>query len=162
MSYSFDKEGRGALIKLSVERVKEIIMQNKKGIIPPRALEVDQSEPANIKYTDGVGEESLNRFDEKKQGKRHGRNRNRKNVQKDNSNAENKPREKNVNAHEAKTVTKVGGNRQENRPENRQGNRPNGRQGNGPKVLRKQGNNPNNKPGNNNPGNNENNKPAEQ
>lgn len=86
MSYAFDKEGRGALIKLSVERVKEIIHMNKKGYIPPKALETQEEKEQTIKYTDGVGEESLNRFDEKKQPKKnHSRNRNnRRNVQKNN------------------------------------------------------------------------------
>lgn len=175
MSYSFDKEGRGALIKLSVERVKEIIAMNKRGQIPAKAIDVEK-EPANIKYTDGVGEESLNRFDEKKnqgQSKRHhSRNRNnRRNTQKENNdtNGDTKPKEKTENPQ---------GNKSGNRPENRQGNksrnrqenrenqpdnRPNGKPGNrqdGPKVLRKQ-EKPENKP-NNKPENKDNNKPAEQ
>ncbi|MDR0544884.1 MAG: hypothetical protein LBG30_06045 [Odoribacteraceae bacterium] len=76
-SYSFDKEGRGSVVKLSVERVKEIIAMNKRGQVPPKAT-VQGSEATDhvIKYTDGVGEESLNRFDDKK-SKRH-RNRDRK------------------------------------------------------------------------------------
>lgn len=169
MSYSFDKEGRGALIKLPVARVKEIIALNKKGIIPAKALELDKNEEASIKYTDGVGEESLNRFDEKKDpnGRRRHRNRNRRNPQKENS-GENKPREKNVNTPEDKTENKSV-NKPENKPGNRQdprqGNRPNNRQGNGGRTLRKPGTNPNNRPenkNNNKPENKENNKPAEQ
>lgn len=169
MSYSFDKEGRGALIKLPVARVKEIIGLNKKGIIPAKALELDKNEEANIKYTDGVGEESLNRFDEKKEqgGRRRNRNRNRRNPQKENS-GENKPKEKNVNIPEGKTENKSL-NKPENKPGNRQdarqGNRPNNRQGNGGRTLRKPGMNQNNNPenkNNNNPENKENNKPAEQ
>ena len=50
MSYSSDKEG--------------------KGIIPPKAVEASDNVQEDIKYTDGVGEESLNRFDEKKQPKK--------------------------------------------------------------------------------------------
>lgn len=169
MSYSFDKEGRGALIKLPVARVKEIIALNKKGIIPAKALELDKNEEASIKYTDGVGEESLNRFDEKKDpnGRRRHRNRNRRNPQKENS-GENKSREKNVNTPEDKTENKSV-NKPENKPGNRQeprqGNRPNNRQGNGGRTLRKPGMNPNNRPenkNNNKPENKENNKPAEQ
>lgn len=169
MSYSFDKEGRGALIKLPVARVKEIIALNKKGIIPAKALELDKNEEASIKYTDGVGEESLNRFDEKKDpnGRRRHRNRNRRNPQKENS-GENKPREKNVNTPEDKTENKSV-NKPENKPGNRQdprqGNRPNNRQGNGGRTLRKPGTHPNNRPenkNNNKPENKENNKPAEQ
>ncbi len=171
MSYSFDKEGRSTLIKLSVARVKEIIAMNKRGQIPAKAVDVEKEEQVNIGYTDGVGEESLNRFDEKKQnqGKRnHSRNRNnRKSNQKENNNTnnENKPKENPGNGT---------GNKPENRNENRQGNRPkhrpenrnNNQQGNrsnekpanrpdGPKVLRKQDKN-------NKPENKENNKPAEQ
>ncbi|WP_303178852.1 regulatory iron-sulfur-containing complex subunit RicT [uncultured Butyricimonas sp.] len=170
MSYSFDKEGRGALIKLPVARVKEIIALNKKGIIPAKALEIDKNEAVNIKYTDGVGEESLNRFDEKKEqgGRRRNRNRNRRNPQKENNNEENKPREKDVNASgekaEKKTLTK-NENRPGNRQDNRQGNnRPNNRQGNN-RNPRRQGSNQNNRPenkNNNKPENKENNKPAEQ
>lgn len=37
MYYAFDKEGKGALIKLPVRRIKEIIAMNRKGIIPPKA-----------------------------------------------------------------------------------------------------------------------------
>ena len=175
MSYSFDKEGRGTLIKPSVARVKEIIAMNKRGQIPAKAVDVEKEEQVNIGYTDGVGEESLNRFDEKKQnqGKRnHSRNRNnRKNNQKENNNTnnENKPKENPGNNTGNKPE-----NRNENRNENRQGNRPkhrpenrnNNQQGNrsnekpanrpdGPKVLRKQDKN-------NKPENKENNKPAEQ
>ena len=171
MSNSFDKEGRGTLIKLSVARVKEIIAMNKRGQIPAKAIDSEKEEQVNIGYTDGVGEESLNRFDEKKQnqGKRnHSRNRNnRKSNQKENNNTnnENKPKENPGNGT---------GNKPENRNENRQGNRPkhrpenrnNNQQGNrsnekpanrpdGPKVLRKQDKN-------NKPDNKENNKPAEQ
>lgn len=171
MSYSFDKEGHGTLIKLSVARVKEIIAMNKRGQIPAKAIEAEKEEQVNIGYTDGVGEESLNRFDEKKQNqskRNHSRNRNnRKNNQKDNNNTnnENKPKENPGNNT---------GNKPENRNENRQGNRPkrrpenrnNNQQGNrsnekpanrpdGPKVLRKQDKN-------NKPENKENNKPAEQ
>ena len=171
MSYSFDKEGRSTLIKLSVARVKEIIAMNKRGQIPAKAIDSEKEEQVNIGYTDGVGEESLNRFDEKKQnqGKRnHSRNRNnRKSNQKENNNTnnENKPKENPGNST---------GNKPENRNENRQGNRPkhrpenrnNNQQGNrsnekpanrpdGPKVLRKQDKN-------NKPDNKENNKPAEQ
>ena len=171
MSYSFDKEGRSTLIKLSVARVKEIIAMNKRGQIPAKAIDSEKEEQVNIGYTDGVGEESLNRFDEKKQnqGKRnHSRNRNnRKSNQKENNNTnnENKPKENPGNGT---------GNKPENRNENRQGNRPkhrpenrnNNQQGNrsnekpanrpdGPKVLRKQDKN-------NKPDNKENNNPAEQ
>lgn len=76
MYYAFDKDGRGALIKIPIRRVKEIITLNRKGMIPPKAIEYQENEIEDIKYTDGVGEESLNRFDEKKQKKRRNKNKN--------------------------------------------------------------------------------------
>ncbi len=76
MYYSFDKEGKGTLIKLPVKRIKEIITMNRKGVIPPKANDAEEEKPQDIKYTDGVGEESLNRFDEKKQKKRRSKNKN--------------------------------------------------------------------------------------
>ena len=79
MYYSFDKDGKGELIRIPVKRIKEIIAQNRKGIIPPKAVEFVEKEEKDIKYTDGVGEESLNRFDEKQQKKKKSRNRNNRN-----------------------------------------------------------------------------------
>ena len=79
MYYSFDKEGKGPIIKLPIRRIKEIIAMNRKGVIPPQASDSVEEEPEDIKYTDGVGEESLNRFDEKKQKRRIPKNRNNNN-----------------------------------------------------------------------------------
>ncbi|MCR9011416.1 PSP1 domain-containing protein [Gabonibacter chumensis] len=119
MSYTYDKEGKGALIKLPVERVKEIIAMNKRGYIPPKALDTNDKRPEDIKYTDGVGEESLNRFDEKKQPKKnYSKNRNnRKNVQKNNNRTETNRSNGN------KPVNKVE-NRQ-HKPVNKQNTKPN-------------------------------------
>lgn len=89
MYYSFDKEGKGVFVKLPVKRIKEIITMNRKGIIPPKANEIKEDEPVDIKYTDGVGEESLNRFDEKRQKKRHQRNRGNRNPENNSGKAEN-------------------------------------------------------------------------
>ncbi len=56
---------------------------NRKGVIPPKAAEDNQQHAEQpIGYTDGVGEESLRRFDEKKQkrqrsSRNRGHNRNR-------------------------------------------------------------------------------------
>lgn len=69
MSYTFDKEGRGAMVKLPVERVKEIIAMNKRGEIPAKAVENLGGEKV-LTYSDGVGEESLSRFDEKKSARK--------------------------------------------------------------------------------------------
>jgi hypothetical protein len=70
MTFSSDKEGKGGLINIPVKRVKEIIALNRKGIIPAKTTEETETGQEDIKYTDGVGEESLNRFDEKKQPKK--------------------------------------------------------------------------------------------
>ncbi|MDR1273874.1 MAG: hypothetical protein LBK12_04920 [Odoribacteraceae bacterium] len=78
ISYSFDKEGRGIIVKLPVERAKEIIAMNKRGQIPPKASVGEREAPESIKYTDGVGEDSLNRFDDKRPKKHNNRNRDRK------------------------------------------------------------------------------------
>lgn len=96
MSYTPDKEGKGIFIQIPVKRIKEIIAMNRKGIIPPKAVEEQADAPVDIKYTDGVGEESLNRFDEKKQ-KRHSKNRNNreKGNNRENNNRENNGRENN-------------------------------------------------------------------
>lgn len=91
MSFSTDKEGKGIFIPIPVKRVKEIIMLNRKGIIPPKAVEISENIQEDIKYTDGVGEESLNRFDEKKQSKK------RKNRNNNARRNENKERNRNNN-----------------------------------------------------------------
>lgn len=128
MSYTPDKEGKGAFIQIPVKRIKEIIAMNRKGIIPPRAVEEQADAPVDIKYTDGVGEESLNRFDEKKQKRHHSRNRNtrEKGNSRENNNRENgnnnAPRnEKNEReGKETKNENNGGG----ERPNNRNNNRP--------------------------------------
>jgi cell fate regulator YaaT (PSP1 superfamily) len=78
MTYSFDRSGRGLMLKLPVARVKEIIKMNRKGIIPPKADDEVKNTEQPIGYTDGVGEESLSRFDDKRSKKR-SKNRNRNN-----------------------------------------------------------------------------------
>ena len=91
MSYTSDKEGKGAFIQIPVKRIKEIIAMNRRGIIPPKAVEEQADAPVDIKYTDGVGEESLNRFDEKKQKRHNPKNRNNrdKGNNRENNNREN-------------------------------------------------------------------------
>ncbi len=123
MSYTPDKEGKGIFIQIPVKRVKEIITLNRKGIIPPKAVENAEKIPEDIKYTDGVGEESLNRFDEKKQPKkRHSRHKNNNNRENGNNNASrNEKYEKsgeNTQQHEGKggDGNRSGRNRQGQRP----------------------------------------------
>lgn len=113
MSYSPDKEGKGIFIQIPVRRVKEIIAMNRKGVIPPKAVENTGGVQEDIKYTDGVGEESLSRFDEKKQSKRRN-NRNR------NNNRNNAPRE-NASRNNANREA-AGGNRENNRGHANNGN----------------------------------------
>lgn len=128
MSFSPDKEGKGIFIQIPVNRVKEIISMNRKGIIPPKAVEESNDGPVDIKYTDGVGEESLSRFDEKKQKKRHPKNRNRNNNNRENGNNNAPQNEKNErNGENGKRADNRNGeqqnaNRQNNN--NRQGQRP--------------------------------------
>lgn len=69
MFYTSDKEGRGALVEIPVTRVKEIIAFNRKGIIPEKAVEETGSERV-MTFSDGIGEDSLSRFDDKKSKKK--------------------------------------------------------------------------------------------
>lgn len=135
MSYTPDKEGKGIFIQIPVKRVKEIITMNRKGVIPPKAVEERDDVPEDIKYTDGVGEESLNRFDEKKQQrKRNSRNRNNNN--RENSNPNVPQNEKNERGGENGNRNENKRSENNNRPNNnnnnntRQGQRP---QNNGPR-----------------------------
>ncbi len=75
MFYTSDKEGRGALVEIPVARVKEIIAMNKKGIIPEKAIDESATERV-MTYSDGIGEDSLSRFDDA--GKRSKRRKNQK------------------------------------------------------------------------------------
>ncbi len=71
MYFTPDKEGRGVRVELPVERVKEILEMNRRGNIPERALDssYDHKE-RGMSYSDGVGEDSLSRFDEKRSAKK--------------------------------------------------------------------------------------------
>ncbi len=120
MYYAFDKEGKGVLVKLPVKRIKEIIAMNRKGIIPPKANDKEE-EPEDIKYTDGVGEESLSRFDEKKQKRRRPKNRNRSNNSSNNNSGNNENGHK-ENNNRPKNNNHSRNNRPNRRPE--QGNTP--------------------------------------
>ena len=67
MWFSSDPHALGGMQPLSVERVKEIIRLNRQGVKPDRLSDVDLSAVTNEPtFSDGVGEESLTRFD--KQG----------------------------------------------------------------------------------------------
>ena len=78
ITYSFDREGRGIFIQIPVDRVKDIIKSNRKGIIPAK-INTEENEPIkDISYNDGVGEESLNRFDIKNDNKSETKKKNKK------------------------------------------------------------------------------------
>lgn len=132
MSYTPDKEGKGAFIQIPVKRIKEIIAMNRKGIIPPRAVEEQADAPVDIKYTDGVGEESLNRFDEKKQKRHHSRSRN--NREKGNSRENNNRENGNNNAPRNEKNEREG--KEIKNENNGGGERPNNRNNNRPKNQR--------------------------
>lgn len=132
MSYTPDKEGKGAFIQIPVKRIKEIIAMNRKGIIPPRAVEEQADAPVDIKYTDGVGEESLNRFDEKKQKRHHSKNRN--NREKGNSRENNNRENGNNNAPRNEKNEREG--KEIKNENNGGGERPNNRNNNRPKNQR--------------------------
>lgn len=117
MSFTPDKEGKGIFIQIPVKRVKEIIAMNRKGIIPPKAVEERDDIPEDIKYTDGVGEESLNRFDEKKQQKKRN-SRHRNNNNRENSNNNPSRNEKNEKGGENNTPNEPKGNENNRRSNN--------------------------------------------
>lgn len=119
MSYTPDKEGKGIFIQIPVKRIKEIIAMNRKGIIPPKAVEERKDVPEDIKYTDGVGEESLSRFDEKKQKRQHPRNRNNNQENSNNNGQRNEKSEREGNSERINRNENNGGN---NRPNNNRSN----------------------------------------
>lgn len=66
MWYIVDIEGTSTFVPLSVERVKEIIKLNKKGVKPEvEAQKVEVAKVENLDFTNVVGQESLTRFDQK-------------------------------------------------------------------------------------------------
>ena len=78
MWFSSDPHALGGMQPLSVERVKEIIRLNRQGVKPDRLSDVDLSAVTNEPtFSDGVGEESLTRFDKQGAKRRKGRDRKR-------------------------------------------------------------------------------------
>ena len=76
MSYSYDREGNGVFVHIPVDKVKEIIKLNSKGKIVDKSLLEREAVQAETTYSDVVGQDSLNRFDEKDekpQRRRHNR-----------------------------------------------------------------------------------------
>ncbi len=73
MQYSSAKNMASNLVSIPVERVKEIIALNKKGIKVDNLLEEDGEEKKKIDYENVVGQDSLTRFDKKKKNKKKGK-----------------------------------------------------------------------------------------
>ncbi|MFH0761398.1 MAG: regulatory iron-sulfur-containing complex subunit RicT [Bacteroidota bacterium] len=71
MWYSFDANAATNLIAIPVDRVREIIKQNRLGVIVEKLLESDGVKINDeIGYMNAAGQESLTRFDKKKEGDR--------------------------------------------------------------------------------------------
>lgn len=94
MTYSSEKNVLANLTTIDTKRVFDIIAQNKKGIKPDTLLSEPKSEAPSRDYYDGVGEESLTRFDREKKKKGGGGNnpnqRNRNNPSNNNSQNQNR------------------------------------------------------------------------
>jgi cell fate regulator YaaT (PSP1 superfamily) len=70
MWYSYDQKDSGGIVELSLDRVKEIIDLNKNKI-EPDALEVLKYDTQEkIDYENVVGQDSINRFDQKRKPKK--------------------------------------------------------------------------------------------
>jgi hypothetical protein len=84
-TYSSGREGGFNLVTISAQRAFDVYHMNKRGEKPER-LDIESTETNNSpEFTDGVGDEALNRFDRsKKKKKRANKNRNNDNKQQDN------------------------------------------------------------------------------
>jgi hypothetical protein len=75
MWYAYGGGGSQALLPVSVERVAEIIDMNRNGRFPDEIIDLGTLQQApKLDYTDGVGEESLTRFENKRSKKKKRRN----------------------------------------------------------------------------------------
>ena len=85
---------------LDVDTVKNIVEQNRKGILPENVFEMEKTGSRSISYTDELNSESITRFDKAKKPKSKNRNRNK--MKKQNKPAEGaaKPENKNNSAPE--------------------------------------------------------------
>lgn len=83
MSYSTAQNFGANIVTITADRAKEVIALNKKGIKPDSLIDKDQeSGEQRTEFDDGVGEDSINRFDSRnknqgnKNSKKQGKNRN--------------------------------------------------------------------------------------
>lgn len=63
--YSFDNQSVTSLIPIPVERVKEIIVMNKKGVLPEKLVEHNTKVIPPREFNDVIGQDSLTRFEDK-------------------------------------------------------------------------------------------------
>lgn len=70
MWYSFDKSNSVNLIPIDVDRVKEIISLNKKGVKVDNLAIPEEKKKEILDFGDGVGDESITRFDDKRNKKK--------------------------------------------------------------------------------------------
>jgi len=63
--YSFDGDMAGSLVAVPLERVKEVMDMNKKGVLPDNLVEVvrDPAQGVKLDYQNVVGQDSLTRFE---------------------------------------------------------------------------------------------------
>lgn len=64
---------------LDVDTVKDILEQNRKGILPENVFEMEKTGSRSISYTDELNSESITRFDKAKKPKQKNKNRNKNN-----------------------------------------------------------------------------------
>lgn len=77
--YSLNHPSATNLVAVSVERVKEIILLNKKNIIPENLVDFIQTAVPEVgEYTDVIGQDSLTRFEDKKYMKKRKNNKRKK------------------------------------------------------------------------------------
>jgi len=80
---------------LDVDTVKNIVEQNRKGILPENVFEMEKTGSRSISYTDELNSESITRFDKAKKPKSKNRNRNK--MKKQNKPAEGTAKPENKN-----------------------------------------------------------------
>ena len=154
LTYQYKKDDIPVFVELPVERVKEIIELNKKGIKPDSLVgeTLTVEEEYTPDYENVVGQESLTRFDKKKKKKKHGnKNQNQQGGQQQNPQQQGLPQQaqpqQNTNAGQGQKNPQ-----QSNRPNNQQQN--NNNKNRHKHQNRNNGNRPNNQQPQNNGGQN--------
>lgn len=70
--FSYDKDSLAKIFPLSGEEVREILAQNRKGIMPDSLTDLEDDEPKETQFISAIGDDSITRFDERKKKKHHG------------------------------------------------------------------------------------------